>query len=69
VRAVPVPALVHDEAVVHLKESTSSEALRTNPFKRRPPAINYQVDRRADRLCGEDAAVQFLDGRASRDRL
>ncbi len=68
-RAVPIPALVHDEAVVHLKESTSSEALRINPFKRGPLAVHYEVNRRAYRLCGEDAAVHFLDRRASHDRL
>jgi len=29
--------------------------------------VNYEVNRRAYRLCGENAAVQFLDRRASLD--
>jgi hypothetical protein len=61
--AVPVAALMHDEAVADQEEAASAKAVRVGPLQGTPLAVHDQVDRRAgQRSTGERLPVEVGDG-------
>jgi hypothetical protein len=57
---VPIPALVHDQAVAHLKEAASAEAVRVGPLERGPATFDDKVDWRArERATRERVAMAY----------